>query len=250
MVTRRGFVKGTMLGGLTALTVGSLATMRSLLSIGVAAQIGEVNEGFIYTSAGRRLWYSGRLRQEARPSHFREIGLGATTLWRALFDEDGELIPGTGWPALLMRLDSAKIVVPEGLEEPVSADGFVAVFNTCVHLCCNPGLNFAKTTIEQPPIAEDVLRHPDDTLTQPVVDPAVGVIYCPCHHSTYDPFRLVWEPDASRTTHPNNPVRYLGANWVWGPAQRALPVIPVQIAGQRIIGLNTHPEWYRGYCGL
>ncbi len=251
MVSRRGFVKGTMLAGFAALTASSLATAKSLLGWCAVTQVGTVNEGFIFTAAKGTLWYTPLLGQEALVNQFPGIGYGATALWRALFDDQGKIIPGTGSPALVMKLDESKIITPPDAPEPLHPQGFVAVFNTCVHLCCNPALNLVHTVIESPPPSQDVLAHPDSTLSgPPVVDPEVGVIYCPCHHSQYDPFRYVWEPDADGRTHPNNPVRYLGVNWVWGPAQRALPAIPLDIKGGKLIGLNTHPEWYRGYCGL
>jgi Rieske Fe-S protein len=146
-----------------------------------------------------------------------------------------------------MRLDPARIIVPPDLQERVTAGGLVALFNTCTHLCCNSGSHFINpggTNMVSPVPAEDVLAHPNYTLSGlPVVAPDIGIIDCPCHDAQFDPFRLVW------ANHPNG-VRYLGANWVWGPARRALPVIPLEVSGTTMRGLNTHPEWHTGYCGL
>ncbi len=248
-------VKGAMIAGLGALAASSA-------SVGVRYLVdwwnspARLEEGFVFTRTAKALWYQRYIGQAALVSHFAELegegyGFGATALWRAMVNHRGGVVPGTGSPALIMRLDPSRIIMPPDAPEPITKEGFVAVFNTCVHLCCNPALNLAKTKIEEPAPSQDVLRHPDRTLSGlPVVAPDVGVIYCPCHDDQYDPFRIVWEPETSGRTHPGNPVRYLGANWVWGPGQRSIPIIPVYIRAGKLIGLNTHPEWYRGYCGL
>jgi Rieske Fe-S protein len=242
MVSRRGFVKGTMLAGMGALTAASVATLKSLVVRSVTSQVGAVEDGFMYTSATKVLWFQPFLGRIVQASDFPGVGYGATTIWRGIFDEEGRLVPGSGSPALVMRVNPDEIIVPSDLDERVvTDDGFVAVFNICVHLCCNPAPRLENTVIEEPPPAEDVYVR--GSLTEPVVDRDIGVIYCPCHHSTYDPLRLVWN------THPGGQ-RYLGANWVWGPAQRALPIIPLERQGDKLVGLNTHPEWYTGYCGL
>ncbi len=255
-VSRRGFVKGTVVAGMVALGASVVATLKPILAPRIGTIVGEVIDGFVYTqpSVVGTVWFQQFLGQEAAPSDFSQVGQAATTLWRPLKDTQGRIIPGTGAAALVMKVDKAsppdtgsRILLPGDLTEKVTMGGFVAAFNTCVHLCCNPGVHFVNpggTILAVPPPAEDVLTHPDYTLSGlPVVAPDIGVIYCPCHHSQYDPFRLVW------ANHPTGQ-RYLGANWVWGPARRALPVIPVEVTASTIRGLNTHPEWYRGYCGL
>jgi hypothetical protein len=207
------------------------------------------NGGFIYTFAVKGLWYDPLVGQEARVSDFKAredhgVGFGATAVWGTYLDHWNRRIPGTGLPALIMRLDPSRVVLPPDLGEKVTAEGFVAFLGVDVFLCCNPALYLVHTTMERPSEADDVLNHPEETSSGlPVVAPDLGVIYDPCHQNQYDPARLVWD------THPNG-ARYLGANWVWGPAQRGLPVIPVEVQGDRLVGLNKHPEWYKGYCGL
>ncbi len=248
-------VKGAIIAGFGALAASSAAVgVRYLVDWWNSPA--RLEEGFVFTSASKPLWYERYIGRAAMVSHFAEqegegYGFGATALWRPMVNHRGNVVPGTGSPALIMRLDPSRIIMPADAPEPVTREGFVTVFNTCVHLCCNNALNFSKTLIEAPPPSQDIRLRPNASLSGlPVLAPDIGVIYCPCHSATFDPFRIVWEPDTSGHTHPNHPIRYLGANWVWGPAQRAQPIIPVDIQDGKIIGLNTHPEWYQGYCGL
>ena len=66
-------------------------------------------------------------------------------------------------------------------------------------------------------------------------------IFCICHGSQYDPLLL------TTNVHPRNGVPYLGATHVHGPTQRALPIVPVRVDGEVLVGGMPDPRWY-DYC--
>src|SRR3972149_5107501 len=112
-VDRRTFVKaalGVGAGGVAGSPVGSGGA--PLPPPGQPA--GEVNEGFVYAKADIPNpygfdWYAG---EEARVEHFTKPWAGVATLWRALFDDEGAQVPGTGFPVLLIRVDAELLIRP------------------------------------------------------------------------------------------------------------------------------------------
>jgi hypothetical protein len=99
-------------------------------------------------------------------------------------------------------------------------DTLVAFYSGCVHACC--GVTGK--------------------------DPALGVLHCECHFSTFDCTRL------EKGSHSG--ASYVGAPPVSGPASRPLPLAPIAIDAdgkvRLVIDTATYPklrnrEWY-GYC--
>ena len=108
----------------------------------------------------------------------------------------------------------------------------VALYDRCAHLCCYPGWQ----VVQNPPPARDYVS---DAPTYRVygLDP----IYCVCHGSQYDPMVLVAD------TNPRNGVRYVGPVRVHGPSSRAIPIIPLRVADDVLLGGMPDPGWYQ-YC--
>jgi len=185
---------------------------------------------------------------------------GIPAVWRQAFDDSGEVIPLTGYLALLIAVESRLLQVPsdEVFEGRTMADfvitaqlprrdtgelvdaSIIGLYNRCVHLCCRPTwhrylLPGVLRDFVVPPRTLDAITGEEDP------------IWCRCHDSRYDPTTLV------RNVHPPLAVPYIGARHVHGPATRALPCIPLRAAGETLVGLYNpeeggHPEWYSAYC--
>lgn len=249
--TRREWVKL----GITASTVASIAGMGGL----VAGQIlpppykfsGEVRETINYTRFDTPQWWNSKAGQVVRASDFQEWQ-GATGVFRGLY-QDGEFVPGTGLPVIIIRIkredqyftvpaeEELPAPLPEGfklyfddpaLDEMNGGTRIVVVFDRCVHLCCTPGYH----VVTSPP--------PDrGYIARPVIYDEFGQdpVYCVCHGSQYDPMQLVVN------THPRSGAKFVGALRVHGPAERALPVVPVRAQGLNLVGGMADPAWYN-YC--
>ena len=261
-VDRRTFMKAAIGVGAAGLA-GSLVASGASLLPPILTPEGEVNEGFVYAKGDipDRYGFFGLAGQEAKVEDFArpEAGVwsGVATLWRALFDPDGNQIPATGFPVLLLRVDPSILrMPPEWTTGDYIADsGIVAIWDRCVHLCCFPQWHLDTL----PPAYQDyeASRVPRTSLAGQ--DP----IWCRCHNSQYDPVTLAWD------VHPNG-VLYVGANLAHGPATRALPAVSIAEEGGRIVGRKfTAPalqapanvaaalkgrsaqafrEWYGAYC--
>ena len=189
---------------------------------------------------------------------------GIAAVWRQAFDDSGEVIPLTGYPALLIAVERRLLQVPsdEVFEGRTMADfvisaqlprrdtgelvdaAIVGIYNRCVHFCCRPSWH-------QEPVAEGFRAEWPNIALPRTLEAEVGPqdpIQCLCHYSMYDPVTLV------RNVHPPpKAVPYIGARHVHGPATRALPCIPLRAAGETLVGLYNpeeggHPEWYSAYC--
>lgn len=250
--TRREWVRLSM-------TAGAIGTIGGLGGL-VTGQIlpppmkftGEIRESIQYTKFITPQWWNSRAGTPVRPEHFAEWQ-GATGVWRGLF-QDGVLVPGTGFPVLIIRVkrEDRFFQVPSEdlLPGDVKAEGFtlyydnpdldpanggtriVVLFDRCVHLCCYPGWH---VVVDPPPDRSYAATSP--TYTEFQLDP----IYCVCHGSQYDPMVLVADVNTK------NGARYVGGLRVHGPATRALPVIPVKDQGGALIGGMPNPAWYV-YC--
>src|SRR5207249_4330136 len=89
---------------------------------------------------------------------------GATGVWDGEF-VDGKLVPGTGYPVLIIRVkrdDSVfsaptDVAVPSGFnlyyDDPARDIRIVVVYDRCAHLCCYPGWQ----VVQNPPPARDYL---------------------------------------------------------------------------------------------
>jgi len=239
---RRTFVKAMVVAGAAAMTAGTLASFRSVFPPPVVAKEGLATFLYFKPPGNLRppdpendLWFSARVGEVAKASDF-TVWRGAPVLWRALLDEEGKVVTGTGLPAIILRVDPTFLEVepvpgylqgkyPEGFN-PTTDNGLVILFDKCVHLCCNPGWRLEQIKGDwQVPWK----------MTPQGMDP----VFCVCHGSQYDPTSIVWD------YYPNKAVYYMGAKRVRGPATRALPAIPASVndAGE-VEGQFTYPQWY------
>jgi len=257
-VDRRTFIKAAVGVGALGLT-GALVVSGATLVPPAISQQGEVNEGFVFARGDTPdPWgYSGKAGQTAKPEDFQVLWSGAPTLWRALFDEDNNQIPGTGFPVLLIKVDPDLLLYPPewSASDFLPDEGIVAIWDRCVHLCCFPQWHGEKL----PSAYQDYEAERVPRTFLAGQDP----IWCRCHNSQYDPITLVWD------VHPNGTV-YIGANLVHGPATRALAAVSITDEGGEIVGkkfLEPAPkapsavearlagqsgkvfrDWYFAYC--
>lgn len=225
-ITRRGFVKTALvLGGASVAAVGGYAALQTL----TPQRERQVQSTFLYVNpVGAQLpvWFveQGLVGEEARITHF-EPGNGANVLWRVELDEKGAV--SAGLPALLIMMDEETLEFPTGYaRSEFVIQGLYAVFNCCTHSCCRPGWQLIPRSHYL-----DDLGHEN--------------IYCVCHDSQFDPRRL------AEYTH-DPPSKASGAAYLGvyvepqtGPAKIGMPLIPIGLEGDRIVGRLSYPEWYR-----
>ncbi len=189
----------------------------------------DVLDTFIYEKPRAKLpvWYveEGLVGQEALLSHF-QPGRGAAVAWRAEA-QNGNPKPGTGFPALLLMMDEKALQFPEGYaKDDFVIQGLYAVFNCCTHMCCQPGWQFLRRGSHGADLGYDT-------------------VYCPCHASQYDARRL------EQYQHPGGlrggGAVYLGIYKVplVGPAKRGMPLIPIELQDDKVVGRLKDPDWYR-----
>ncbi len=222
-ITRRGFVKGAIAAGAAnVVAIGGYTALRTL----TPGALPTPQETFLYLNPeGARVpvWVveQGLVGEEARLSHFRE-GDGAIVWWRWHLGEGGRV---EGLPALLMRVEDEKLEFPEGYpRDEFVVGGLYAVFNVCPHAGCRPGWELVSRE-------------------EQCDDPGYETIFCPCHYSHFHPTRI------SVFTHPGPPegsgASYLGVAEVSGPSGRGMPLIPIEVQGDLLIGKLKDPSWYR-----
>ncbi|MGQ0796534.1 MAG: hypothetical protein ACT4OI_01525 [Methanobacteriota archaeon] len=242
VLTRRQWIRaGVATAALAAVSALGTSVAGQLLPPPIR-QTGQIREEIHYTRFPTSQWWDRLAGQRMRVSEFEEWR-GATGTWRGLFRE-GRWLPGTGYKVLVIRVkrDDAvfrapsDVVLPEGFrlyyDDPSRDVRIVAFHDLCTHLCGPP----AWQTIESPP-PEHKYVVPAPTYEIYRLDP----IYCVWHGSQYEPMRLVWD------VHPKSGARYVGAQHVHGPTQRALPVVPLQVRDGVLIGGMPDPRWY-SYC--
>jgi Rieske Fe-S protein len=223
-VDRRTFIKAGMAIGAAGLGGTLVASGKSIVPPAIV-QEGEVNEGFVFAKGNdpNPYGFDALVGQDARVEHFTGAWMGSATLWRALFDPDGNQLPGTGFPVLLIRVNRERLVFPREWTTDHFIDdvGIVAIWDRCVHLCCFPQWHLARL----PPAYQDYEPARVPRTSADGQDP----IWCRCHNSQYDPATIAWD------VHPNGNV-YLGANLAHGPATRGLPAIAISESAGRIVG--------------
>ncbi len=127
-------------------------------------------------------------------------------------------------PALVIRVPPDLIEAPDDFDGYLADEGIVAFNDKCVHLCCNPGWHLY-------PISEQ-----DRAFVPNLAAADKDPIFCICHLSQYDPLSLVWNQHPTGAT-------YVGAKVVHGPADRALPAIPIKLENGVIVGDEDAPKW-------
>lgn len=191
----------------------------------------EVMETFVYVEPVRAdlpVWYveQGLVGKEARRSHF-VPGRGANCLWRVEMDERGQIVPNTGFPALLLEMDEAILDFPSGYARSEFVhQGLYALFNCCPRACCRPEWQLIPRS-------------------KYLYDLGYDNVVCPCHFEQYNP-RIITEyrhpapPEASGAT-------YIGIHMEagTGPVERGMPLIPIELTGDRVVGTLRYPDWYR-----
>lgn len=224
-VTRRTFLRGAAAAGAVGLIgAGTIGTIGSLLTPPTAF---EGLETFLYIKpqGAPVQWFEaqGLLNQEARLSHF-EPGRGASVLWKAIFNREGQLVGGL--PGLLIQWPEEELQFPSGVpRDDFVLQGLYAIFNLCTHAGCRPGWQL----VPQSTFRDDLGREN---------------VYCPCHFSQYNPRTI------QRYQHPPPPesfgAKYIGVNKdAAGPAPRGMPLIPLELEGDTLVGLVRNPDWYR-----
>jgi len=250
---RRRFLKTTLTMGAIGLVGTAVASAKSILPPPFEFK-GTVDDKFRYGRPDNpSLWFAPLAGQPVKTSDF-ALWQGAACLWRQTFDDTGKAIPGSGYPAMVICVDASLVKAPPEFEPHiVRADvggvpaAFIALYSRCVHFCCKPAWHVQRI----PDTLHDYVAEPRTFLA---TDPATGApdpqdpIWCLCHNSQYDPVTFV------HNVHPPPAnVAYVGAQYVHGPATRALPAIPSRLNGSVIEGLydpdeGGHPEWYSAYC--
>ncbi|MFQ5837390.1 MAG: hypothetical protein ACE5HJ_01240 [Thermoplasmata archaeon] len=234
-ITRRSFLKGAVATGTAGfLGVAAFGTLRSLMSPEIELK-GEVRDTFMYLNPERArlpVWYENLIGEDARLSHF-EPGMGANVLWKRIVDEEGSIVPGSGFPAILIQMEEDELEFPEGYSrDEFVIEGLYSIFNCCTHACCPPGWKLI-------PVSDYKTVDPEN--------PDRDNIYCVCHDSQYNPRRV------AEYQHPSPPdasgAEYIGVYKVpgVGPADRGMPLIPLALDtdGDRIVGVAKNQDWYR-----
>jgi Rieske Fe-S protein len=242
-LSRREWVKiGLAIGGAAAATAGGITLLSPLLR--GPGSVRDLTEQIRYTRFPTPQWWNDREGQPIRASDLK-VWQGATGVWRPVLS-DGKIVHGTGYPVLVIRVkrdDSVfkapkpdEVSLPAGYglyyDDPSRDLRIVAFYDRCAHLCCYPGWQ----VVQDPPPSRDYVS---DAPTYRVygLDP----IYCVCHGSQYDPMVLVAE------VNPTNGVRYVGPSRVHGPSSRAIPIIPLRVEDDVLLGGMPDPGWYQ-YC--
>lgn len=206
---------------------------------------GTVSNTLTYTAFPTQQWWNGLADRPVRVADF-ALWAGATAIWRGLYDDAGALIPGTGYPVLVIRVPRVDTYytlpnpspwsLPTGYslfyDDPARDVRLVVGFDRCTHLCCYPGWH----VVTNPPPGRDYSVPPPtwDVYGQ---DP----VYCICHGTQYDPLLL------TASTNPHNGVLFPGLELVHTPGAFAMPLVPLRAVSDVLEGGMVDPRWYV-YC--
>ena len=240
--TRREWAKLALAAGAASSVLAMGGTVAGQLLPPPAKFQGELRQEIYYTKWPRPTWWDDRQGRPILATDFQEWQ-GASGVWRGLFVNE-RWVPGTGLAVLVIRVKydatefqvSTDLVPPRGFsfyhDDPRQRIRLVVFADRCTHLCCPPGWHVITDTVP-----DRAYRIPPPTYSVYGQDP----IFCICHGSQYDPLLL------TTNVHPRNGVPYLGATHVHGPTQRALPIVPVRVEGEGLVGGMPDPRWY-DYC--
>ncbi len=223
-MTRRDAIKTLVGAGVVGATVALGASSMIMMFQPKVEAKGVIDEGFVFkTSEADRpgLWYADLGGKEVVGADFKNDWDAAATFWRLLRDEEGAAIEGTGVPALVIRVNPSEMKSEwEDFYSFLGNNRYMAVMMKCTHACCVP--NFKNSRID------------------------LNTIYCVCHDSQYDMRTIV------PYQHDRPPFgKYWGVLKIpgLGPAPRGMPVIPIVMDGDRLVGKIYDISWYI-YCGV
>jgi nitrite reductase/ring-hydroxylating ferredoxin subunit len=118
----------------------------------------------------RFTWFLDKAGEVARPEDFREIGDGAPFMWRPQGPE--------GYPVIVLKVDPGSLRADAAIRTVLREEFLVATPDgaaligfsaVCKHFGCAPGWNDSRQATQHD---------------------ALDKLYCSCHHSVYDPFRI------------------------------------------------------------
>ena len=228
-----------------AVTGGSAAILQTLLPPPRFMPHRSLMDSLLYTRYPTDQWWNPKADTPVTVTDF-DVWTGATAVWRALVDETGTPLPGTGYPVLVIRVPRVDTYydLPSPLpwslpsevalfyDDPARDIRIVAGFDRCTHLCCYPGWH----VVTNPPPGRDY-SVPPPTYDVYAQDP----IYCICHGTQYDPLLLLAD------TNPHNGVLFPGMQLVHAPGTFAMPLIPLRAVGDVLQGSMVDSRWYV-YC--
>ncbi len=247
-ITRRDWVRMGLTGAAfaagAAATGGSALILREFLPP-PKLSYASLSDTLTYTAFPTTQWWNDKANNPVQVTDF-NVWTGATAVWRGLFDESGALVPGTGYPVLVIRVPrvdtyySLPSPLPWSLtrglalyyDDPERDIRIVAGFDRCTHLCCYPGWH----VVTNPPPERDY-SVPPPTYEVYSQDP----VYCICHGTQYDPLLL------TANTNPHNGVLFPGMELVHGPGSFAMPLIPLRAVNDVLEGDMVDSRWYV-YC--
>jgi len=240
---RMGLMTAAFAAGAAATGGGALVLREFLPPPILSSEI--VLDTLVYTAFPTPQWWNDKANTPVKVGDF-ALWSGATAVWRGLFDTSGALVPGTGYPVLLVRVPrvDSYYALPSPLpwtlgrgfnlfyDDPARDIRIVAGWDRCTHLCCYPGWH----VVTNPPPGRDY-PVPPPTYDVYAQDP----IYCICHGTQYDPLLLV------ANTNPHNGVLFPGMELVHGPGTFAMPLVPLRAVDDALEGGMFDPRWYV-YC--
>ncbi len=247
-LTRREWVRmglaATAFAAGAAVTGGGALVLHELLPP-PAVQNLTVPDSLIYTRFPSTQWWNDKADTPVKVTDF-TLWSGATAVWHGVVDETGALLPGTGYPLLVIRVPRVDTYyalpnpspwsLPSGFrlfyDDPARDLRLVAGLDRCTHLCCYPGWH----VVTNPPPGRDYLV-PPPTFDVYGLDP----IYCICHGTQYDPLVLIED------TNPHNGVRFPGMELVHTPGVFAMPLLPLRAVDDVLTGAMADARWYE-YC--
>jgi len=216
LVTRRSFLKG-MVATMGAAAVSATGLGMALSAFGPEDEESGGDPSFQYYVGYEEsgLWYGSRHLQTMQAADF-PISEGANGIWPAMRD---------GFPVIVIRFPREDALVEVNGSAVFEDSVFLAFGGRCPHACCIPGWHKSL---------------PPRRLVPGIDASDYPLIHCACHDSQFDPRIIVEDRDGSGN-------RYIGADARDGPANRALPLVPITIEDGVIKGWPHHPDWY-SYC--
>ncbi|MFQ5872030.1 MAG: hypothetical protein ACE5IB_07720 [Candidatus Geothermarchaeales archaeon] len=228
-ISRRTLLKVAALAAGAGFVGGSIPALMAYLARSPPL---DVQDTFVYEATNVRSgdvqltqWYEDLVGQEARFSDFGP-GIGANVVWKLPREKKSASLT---WdpPALLIQVNEEDLEFPPRYSRTEFViDGLYAIFNVCTFEGCETYWKLISRS-------------------QYLMDPGYDAIHCQCHSSSWNPLRI------AEYRHPPPPEgsgeRYIGVfkEPGFGPADRGMPLIPIERRGDKIAGRMEDPAWYR-----